>query len=326
MLVDPDALLVLLVALAVDAIVGDPDGVWRRVPHPVAWIGQAIAWLDLSLNREEDGPRRRRILGTVALAMLLGVGLLAGAAVDAVLRTLPGHPWVSGILASVLIAQNSLYTHVARIRDAFASGGLPAARRAVAMVVGRDPDALDEAGVCRAAIETTAENLSDGVVAPAFWMALLGWPGLVAYKVVNTADSMIGHRTPRHRDFGWASARFDDLVNLVPARLSGLLLSLAAPLGGGATGRSLRVMLRDARLHRSPNAGWPEAAMAGALGVALAGPRRYPGYVVEDPVLNAGGRTAATPADVGAALRVMAGACALLAVAVAGLWLVTRSG
>lgn len=326
MLLDPDALLVLLVALAADALVGDPDPVWRRLPHPVTWMGNAIAWLDISLNREEHSAFRRRLLGVVALIMLLAVGLLAGAAIDAGLRSLPGHPWISGLLASVLIAQNSLYTHVARIRDAFASGGLVAARRAVSMVVGRDPEALDEAGVCRAAIETTAENFSDGVVAPAFWMALLGWPGLVAYKVVNTADSMIGHRNARHADFGWASARFDDLVNLVPARLSGVLLALAAPLGGGSPRTALRVMLRDAGRHRSPNAGWPEAAMAGALGVALAGPRRYPGYTVDDPFLNADGRTAATPADIRAALRILAGGCGALAAGVGLLWLLSRGG
>jgi adenosylcobinamide-phosphate synthase len=196
---------------------------------------------------------------------------------------------------------------------------LPAAREAVSMIVGRDPEALDEAGVCRAAIETTAENFSDGVVAPAFWYLVAGLPGIAVYKAVNTADSMIGHRTSRHAAFGWAAARLDDLLNLIPARLAGLLIVTAAVLTGANARGAWSAMRRDARHHRSPNAGWPEAAMAGALGVALAGPRRYGGGPVEDAWMNAGGRTDARPEDIGAALRLFAAACAVQALIISGI-------
>jgi adenosylcobinamide-phosphate synthase len=316
-LIHVDALLILLVALVLDALIGDPDAVWRRIPHPVAWMGALIARLDKAWNRSDATAARRKASGVAALAVILVAAILAGALVEAALRVLPWHPLTLGLAASVLIAQNSLHVHVARVADAFATGGIAAARRAVSMIVGRDPDSLDEAGIARAAIETAAENFSDGVVAPAFWFALFGLPGLAAYKAVNTADSMIGHLSDRHRDFGWASARCDDLLNVVPARLAGILVALAAPLAAGQPAKALRIMLRDARLHRSPNAGWPEAAMAGALGLALAGPRRYGAQLVDDPFLNAGGRRDATPADIRRALRVMVGACALLALVVA---------
>jgi adenosylcobinamide-phosphate synthase len=190
------------------------------------------------------------------------------------------------------------------------------------MIVGRDPALLDEAGVCRAAIESCAENFSDGVVAPVFWLALLGLPGLIAYKAINTADSMIGHRTERHDSFGWAAARLDDLVNLIPARLSALLLAIAAPIAGGSVNTSLRVVKRDASKHRSPNAGWPESAMAGALGLALAGPRRYAEHLVADPFLNAEATKEAVPDDIDRALDLYAAACVIEAAAYAALALV----
>lgn len=317
MLLHADALLILLVALVADAVIGDPDRLWRRVAHPVAWIGTLIAVLDRRLNRVEWRDGTRKVLGILTLAIVVSAAALAGAAVEVGLRQLPGHVATIGLVASVLIAQNSLYQHVAQVASAFDAGGLAAARQAVSLIVGRNPESLDEAGVCRAAIETAAENFSDGVVAPAFWFALFGLPGLAAYKAVNTADSMIGHLSQRHRDFGWAAARFDDLVNLAPARLSGLALAFAAPLGGGAIGTAMRSMLRDARLHRSPNAGWPEAAMAGALGLALAGPRRYGNVIVDDPYLNARGRADARPEDIRRALRVFVGGACLIGVLVA---------
>lgn len=320
MLTETDAALVLMIALVADAVIGDPDMLWRRWPHPVAWIGALIGWLDRSLNRDTDSFAKRRRRGALALALLLGVCGLAALALDGILRVLPGHPWTSGLLASVLIAQKSLYVHVARVRDAFAQGGLDAARKAVSMIVGRSPESLDEAGIARAAIETTAENFSDGVVAPVFWFALLGLPGLVLCKAVNTADSMIGHRTARHEAYGWAAARLDDLMNLIPARLSGLFVALSAPLANGSSCAALLTMGRDARLHKSPNAGWPEAAMAGALGVALAGPRRYGEVLVSDPFLNAESGREAGPGDISRALRVLAGACVLQLALVAGLW------
>ena len=318
MLIHADALLILVVALLADAVIGDPERLWRRLPHPVVWMGMLIGALDRRLNRAAWPGARRRLLSIGALVVAVAAAGLAGAAIEAGLRLLPGHVASIGLVASILIAQNSLYRHVAAVATAFDAGGLAAARRAVSLIVGRDPDSLDEAGVCRAAIETTAENLSDGVVAPAFWFALLGLPGLAAYKAVNTADSMIGHLSERHRDFGWAAARFDDLANLVPARLSGLAIALAAPLAGGSIREALRSMRRDARLHRSPNAGWPEAAMAGALGLALAGPRRYGARIVDDPYLNAEGRVDAGPDDIRRALGVFIGAALVLGLAVGG--------
>jgi adenosylcobinamide-phosphate synthase len=319
MLWSPDALWLLVGALALDALVGDPDWLWRRLPHPVVGLGAGVAWLDRRLNREAWSLASRRAAGVAALVVLVGASFALGAALDALLRRLPGGAALVALAASIFLAQRSLYDHVARVRDAFAADGLTGARRAVSMIVGRDPEGLDEAGVCRAAIESCAENFSDGVAAPAFWFALLGLPGLVAYKAVNTADSMIGHRTPRHAAFGWAAARFDDALNLVPARLSGLLMALAGLVVGAQPASALAVMRRDAPRHRSPNAGWPEAAMAAALGLALAGPRRYGAHVVDDPFLNPDGRTAARPDDIARALRIFVAACVLHAGLYAGI-------
>ncbi|WP_439572952.1 adenosylcobinamide-phosphate synthase CbiB [Phreatobacter sp.] len=320
MLPPADLALILLFALALDAAIGDPDAVWRRLPHPVAWMGAGIAAFDRWMNHDGDPAARRRLAGVGALALLmLGWGL-AALALQAALLALPfGWLWLAAA-ASVLIAQNSLVRHVARVCDGLAAS-LAEGRRAVSMIVGRDPESLDEAGVARAAIESAAENYSDGVVAPAFWFLIGGLPGLVLYKLVNTADSMIGHRTARHEAFGWAAARLDDLMNLLPARLSAVFVALAAPLAGGSPLVALRTALADARLHRSPNAGWPEAAAAGALGLALAGPRRYGAHLVEDPFLNAGGRRDAGPADIARAIRLIAAACLVQALAIAGVWL-----
>ncbi|TDR94566.1 adenosylcobinamide-phosphate synthase CbiB [Enterovirga rhinocerotis] len=316
MLSAPDALWVLLGALIADAVIGDPDPVWRRLPHPVVWLGRLVALGDTKLNRENWSRSRRKAAGIAWLTLLLGTAIGAGWLIETALRALPFGPvWVA-LAASLLIAQRSLYDHVARVRDA---PGLEAARQAVSMIVGRETSRLDEAGISRAAIESAAENFSDGIVAPAFWFAIGGLPGLVAYKAVNTADSMIGHLSQRHRDFGWASARLDDLLNLVPARLSALLIAFAAPLAGGSVGRSLRTAWRDAGTHRSPNAGWPEAAMASALGLALSGPRLYAAGPVEAPFLCPEGRRDARLADIGRGLRVMAGACLLQGIAIAAL-------
>ncbi len=310
MLVHGDALLLVVAALLFDAVIGDPDWLWRRAPHPVVWIGHGIGWLEQKLNRESRSKRGRKLAGVLTVAVLISVALLIGALVSDLLH---GH-WLGllleALIASTLIAQRSLYQHVARVHRAFAEGGLPAARKAVAMIVGRDPERLDESGVARAAIESTAENFSDGIVAPVFWLALFGLPGLIAYKAINTADSMIGHRTDRYINFGWAAARLDDLVNLVPARLSGVLVAFAAPIVRGSIVTSFRTMLRDARKHRSPNAGWPESAMAGALGIALSGPRVYAEGAANEPYLNADGRVA-DPNDIRRALHVYATACGL---------------
>jgi len=312
MLVADDTFFVVIAALAFDAMIGDPDWLWRRAPHPVVWIGNLIGFLDRLLNRESWSRLQRKFAGVATIILLVIASVLIGGLLEDLFEPDLFGILAKGLLASVLIAQRSLYQHVARVRDAFADGGLRAARQAVAMIVGRDPERLDDAGVSRAAIESTAENFSDGIVAPVFWLALLGLPGLIAYKAINTADSMIGHRSMRYQDFGWAAARLDDLVNLIPARLSGLLVACVAPIARGSITTSLRVMMRDASKHRSPNAGWPEGAMAGALGIAIAGPRAYAEGAVNDPFLNAEGRTAA-PDDIGRALRLFVAACALQA-------------
>jgi adenosylcobinamide-phosphate synthase len=306
-----DHIWLLALALIIDAVVGDPDFLWRQVPHPVAVLGGGVGLLDRLLNRTGFADAARRILGCIAVLVIVAVAGLIGFALQR-LFALWSYGWIGTVLiAAILLAGRSLYDHVAAVAAAF-DHGIDAARTAVARIVGRDPASLDEPRICRAAIESLAENFSDGVVAPAFWFALLGLPGLLAYKAINTADSMIGHLTPRHEAFGWASARLDDLVNLPASRLAGSLIALAAPLAGGSVATALRVMLADARKHRSPNAGWPEAAMAAALGVALAGPRRYDGIIVGDPFVNEGGRREATPADIRRALRVYVGANALL--------------
>jgi adenosylcobinamide-phosphate synthase len=305
-LIADHALWLVVVAILFDAVIGDPDFIWRRLPHPVVWIGNTIGWLDRRLNREAWSPTQRQLAGVGTMVLLVtGAGVIGFV--------------LEGFLASVLLAQRSLYQHVARVRDAFSEGGLQAARAKVAMIVGRDPEQLDKAGVSRAAIESTAENFSDGIVAPLFWLALLGLPGLIAYKAINTADSMIGHRSLRHENFGWAAARLDDLVNLIPARCSGVLVALVAPVVQGSITTALRIMWRDAAHHRSPNAGWPESAMAGALGIALSGPRRYAEGEVNEPWLYPEARKEASANDIDRALNLFAAACLVQAIVYAAL-------
>ncbi|MGX1305447.1 adenosylcobinamide-phosphate synthase [Amorphus suaedae] len=313
MFLDEATLFTLVMALAIDAAVGEPQWLWSRWPHPVVVVGRMIGWLDRTLNddRLSDVSRRRR--GVIAVAALVMGALIAGSALEGLLALLPFGWLLTAAVASIFIAQRSLYDHVLAVQRWLAAGDLAGARRAVSMIVGRDPARLDASGVARAAIESTAENASDGVIAPAFWFAVLGLPGLVAYKVINTADSMIGHRSPRYLAFGWAAARLDDLVNLAPARLSGILFALAAPAVGGRIGTAFAIMRRDARRHRSPNAGWPEAAAAGALGIALAGPRFYASGPVDDPFLNPEGRRDPGARDIARALRLFVAMCALQA-------------
>lgn len=282
---------------------GYPDRLLRILGHPVIWIGAVIGRLDATLNRGDRTSAQRRRAGILAAAILVGGLFVLGLALERTLLLLPFGTILVAILASSLIAQRSLASHVKAVADALDSGGLPAGRAAVSQIVGRDPERLDEAGVSRAAIESLAENFSDGIVAPVVWLALGGLGGGLAYKAANTADSMIGHRTPRHEAFGWAAARFDDLVNLPASRLTALLLVAAAALVPGAdAGQARKAVRRDARLHRSPNAGWPEAAMAGALGLALAGPRVYGGVSVDDAVMGSGGRREARSSDIRRAL------------------------
>ena len=284
----------------------------------MVWIGALIAALDARLNHEDAAPAARRGWGVVALLGLLAVVVVPLAVLQAVLLPLG---WagiaVLALLAATLPAQRSLHEHVAAVAQGLEEEGLAGGRRAVAMIVGRDPESLDEAGVVRAATESLAENFSDGIVAPAVWGLLGGLPGMAFYKAVNTADSMIGHRTPRHAAFGWAAARLDDLVNLPASRLSALWIGLAAAMTPGASaGGAARAVWRDAGRHRSPNAGWPEAAMAGALGLRLAGPRVYGAVRVEDG-WRGDGRAAATVEDLRRALALFSLACRLQLIALA---------
>lgn len=306
---------IILAAALLDAVIGDPPIVWRRVPHPVVWVGRMIALTEARLNR--GGSARRRVLGGLALALWLAVGI--GSSLG-LLAIVPEGAAVALTLlgGAVLLAQKSLADHVLAVARGL-EVSLADGRQAVSMIVGRDPEVLDAAAVARAAIESAAENFSDGFVAPLFWFALLGLPGIVGYKIINTADSMVGHRSARYAAFGWASARLDDLVNLLPARLAGAAITGAAFLLGHDGRQALRAMARDAGHHRSPNAGWPEAAMAGALGLALAGPRRYGAEIVEDGWMNDGGRAAATAGDIRAAVRLMRGAAVLAVLLAAGL-------
>ncbi|HEV7983781.1 MAG TPA: adenosylcobinamide-phosphate synthase CbiB [Xanthobacteraceae bacterium] len=311
-------------ALLIEALVGYPDRLVGAIGHPVTWMGRLIGWLDGRLNHEGASNASRRLAGVAALIIVVAVSAAIAYVVEHGLLLLPLGILFAALAASTLIAQRSLYHHVACVAAALEQDGLAAGRAAVAQIVGRDPQALDEAGVARAAIESLAENFSDGVVAPVFWLALTGLPGGAAYKAINTADSMIGHRTPRHEAFGFASARLDDLVNLPASRLSALLVAVAAG-PAGRTADAWRAVMRDARHHRSPNAGYPEAAFAGALDLALAGPRVYGGVEVEDAVMG-NGRRAATAADIRAALALYRRADALLIALVGILMLVIATG
>jgi adenosylcobinamide-phosphate synthase len=289
-------------ALPVERLFGYPAPLALRIGHPVVWMGALIGALDGRLNRDGlAGPVRKR-RGVVALVVLLLVVGVPTAIIAGLLRQVPGGWVVEALLATALLAQKALGRAVRAVADGLGRS-LGEGRTAVRHIVGRDPEALDEAGVVRAAIESLAENASDGVIAPLFWLLLFGLPGIALYKAVNTADSMIGHKSPKYRDYGWASARFDDLVNWVPARLTGLLLVVAATLVPGMRAAAAwDVMLSDAAKHDSPNAGWPEAAMAGALGVTLGGPRAYDGEMHELPTMGHG-RVALDAGDVGRALR-----------------------
>ena len=284
------------------------------------WIGQLIGFLDEKLNRDADSRDRRRMAGIAALVVIVVVSAVVSGALQAIFLLIPFGIVFLAVIASSLFAQRSLVRHVRAVADALDKEGVEGGRRAVSRIVGRDPEKLDEAGVARAAIESLAENFSDGIVAPALWMAVAGLPGAAVYKAVNTADSMIGHRTKRHEAFGWAAARFDDLINLPASRLSALLVVAAAAIVSDTSHEAAwRAIWRDAGRHRSPNAGWPEAAMAGALGLALAGPRHYGGELVDDAVMGKGGRRDATSADIRRALHLFDTADTLL-ILLAGLF------
>src|SRR5262249_13285322 len=284
--------------LLIEALVGYPDGLVQSIGHPVIWTGRLISLFDNTLNHEGMSSASRRAAGIFTLFMVIGIAGILAYALERSLLWLPLGVIFVALAASTLVAQRSLYDHVERVAIALESEGLAAGREAVSLIVGRDTQVLDEAGVARSAIESLAENFSDGVVAPALWLTVGGIAGGAAYKAINTADSMIGHRTRRHEAFGWAAARLDDLVNLPASRLSALLLiAAAATVNRAAAAEAWRAVIRDATHHRSPNAGYPEAAMAGALDLALAGPRAYAGVWVGDALMGRG-RRAVTAADI----------------------------
>jgi adenosylcobinamide-phosphate synthase len=317
----PETFPVLFVALLFDALFGYPEWIVRKAGHPVIWIGALIRVADGHLNKEHRSPFQRKLSGVLALVCIVACAAGPAFLLQRVLERQP-FGWIGvSLLASTLLASRSLYEHVARVANALETGGLAAGRHAVAQIVGRDPETLDSHGVARAAIESLAENASDSVVAPAFWLALLGLPGLAAYKAVNTADSMIGHRTPRHEAFGWAAARLDDLVNLPASRLTAVLFALAAFFLDASPRGAVRALVRDAHQHRSPNAGWPEAAVAGALGLKLGGPRSYGGVPVPDAYMG-NGHVEAEPSDIRRALALSRAAWVTLVVLIAALsWL-----
>jgi adenosylcobinamide-phosphate synthase len=306
-----------LAALVLDAAIGWPAALYRRIGHPVGLFAQVIETCERGWNRREQPAAASRLLGVVAI--LLVVALASGGAwllQSALAHALGRWGWLGcAILAFPALAQRSLHDHVRPVQLALGDGDLAGARRAVGLIVGRDTADLDAAGISRAAIESLAESFCDGVAAPLFWLLLLGLPGVWGYKAINTADSLIGHREERWRAFGWAAARLDDVANWIPARLGGALICFAAER---RIGPAAAIMLRDAGNHASPNAGWTEAAMAGALDLRLAGPVSYDGVLSAKPWIGAG-RSEATEADIGHALAVYRRACLLLWVAAAGL-------
>lgn len=281
---------ILALALILDALLGEPDWLWRRLPHPAVLIGRLIAALDRRFNH----PPAARLAGA-----LMAAGLATFAAtLGWLIHLIPDHGIFECLTVAILLAQRSLVDHVRAVATGLRRG-LDEGKRAVAMIVGRDTAPMRSPDVARGAIESAAENLSDGVIAPAFWYLVGGLPGLLVYKFANTADSMVGHMTPRHRNFGWASARWDDLLNLIPARLTALLLALTHGW------IDPRPVLRDAPKHRSPNAGWPESALAPVLNVALAGPRSYNGRMTDYPWVWPEGRRDPGPDDIDAACRAL---------------------
>ena len=281
-------------SLAVERWLGYPAPLLRLIGHPVMWFGRLITLLETASFRRTRTAGQKRLAGIVSVVLLVAAAVLPCLLVPAILRSFPGGWLVEMLLATSFLAQKELGRAVAAVARGLRQS-LAAGREAVSHVVGRDPQVLDEAGVAGAAIETLAESTSDGVVAPWFWLVLFGLPGIAAYKAINTADSMIGHRNERYRDYGWAAARLDDLVNLVPARLTALMVVVACFFVPNASpGNAWKAAWRDAGKHKSPNAGWPEAAFAGALRISLGGPRAYDGEVVDLPGMGDGTRALAS--------------------------------
>jgi adenosylcobinamide-phosphate synthase len=276
----------MLIALCIDRLFGWPDFLFRRFSHPVVGIGQLISFFERNLNKTGWSSSLRMATGLLTLIFLMtGLTILGFLIVLAIPAGTLGI-LVTSFLVWPFIAAKSLADHVKAVAEPLKTNDLPSARQAVSMIVGRNSDNLGSNDIARAALESLAENTSDGVTAPLFWGVLLGFPGVLIYKFVNTADSMIGYKSERYRDFGWASARFDDLINYIPARLTSLIYAIISR----NTLKVLRITLRDASQHRSPNAGWPETSVAASIGVKLSGPRIYDGIKTNDPWLNSDGR------------------------------------
>ena len=288
----------LLLALLLDAIFGEPKQIWDRIPHPAILMGRVIGWADTRFNQGSF----KRLKGAIVILALCLASLVGGKFIS----WIPDFGILEIIIAAILIAHRSLVDHVRDVADALIIS-TQVGRQAVAKIVGRDTTNLDASDISRAAIESAAENFSDGVVAPVFWFLIFGLPGILIYKMVNTADSMIGYMTPRHQEFGRAAARLDDVLNWIPARLTGALFCLASQ-----NSDTWSTMTNDAQYHRSPNAGWPEAAMAATLGVALSGPRSYDGQKTSDPFVNVAGRKELAPIDISSCIKVLWKAWGLL--------------
>ena len=314
--------LLLLIALVLDWLVGDPDWLWKRIPHPVAGFGKAVSLSDGWLNNKNHTSATLMKRGGVAIAVLILLALLIARGLDWIISLQPIWRQLFEVaIIWMFIAQKSLSDHVGAVAIALREGGITKAREVVSKIVGRDPKQLDESGVSRAAIESLAENFGDGVVAPAFWYLVFGLPGLLVYKMINTADSMIAHRNEKYLHFGRATAKVDDLANWLPARLSALLIIVGGALlfGMNAGIYAFKTVLRDAGLHRSPNAGWPEAGMAGICNIALGGPRKYQGKTVSQAFINATGKRDLAADDIDRAMKVFSLACFTMWAAV-GLW------
>ena len=294
---------IMFFAIMLDAIAGEPDFLWSRLPHPVVVFGKAISFLEKRLNQRRFSGRQRRFFGTISLILWVGVALIIGFAIEASFSVLPEIAAfiIEVILVAILLAGRSLIDHIKAVAVPLSSGDIAGARFAVSMIVGRDTSKMEDSDIARAAIETGAENLSDGVFAPALWYLIGGLPLMLAYKMVNTADSMVGYKSARYYAFGWASAIFDDVVNYFPARLTGLLIIAV----GKNPKQALSVMRADADHHASPNAGYPEAAMAGSLGIRLGGTRAYRNRTLDLPAMMPAGRDVLSAADILASIKIL---------------------
>ena len=281
----------ILLALILDAFLGEPVWIWSKIPHPTVIMGKIIKWCELKYN---NGINRKN-KGILFIAFMVIFLAIFGYLIE----RLPFSAIWKILIVAILLSHKSLTEHVTAVSLGLQKN-LSQGRTAVAMIVGRDTANLAETDIARSAIESAAENFSDGIIAPLFWFLIGGLPGILIYKFVNTSDSMIGYKNIQYNQFGWAAARLDDLLNWIPARLSGLLICVVHQ-----NNSALNIMWRDAKLHRSPNAGWPESAMAGVLDVSISGPRSYEGVIKNYPFVNVDGKKKLTAVDIDNAVDVL---------------------